>query len=966
MAATGTLFFNCSISRAMARTLFCIITFLFCGTPMLVSANNILASSSNALANVSTVASDSVVEQIIKSPNDKRTYLAFELKNGLKALVISDPETDRSAASLDVSVGSGDDPQGRQGLAHFLEHMLFLGTKKYPKAGEYQSYVSEHSGTHNAFTAMDRTNYFFDIDSTFLEPTLDRFSRFFIEPLFTPEYVQREKHAVHSEYQSKLKEDGRRGYAAFKQIINPNHPMAGFSVGSLETLEDRPNSNIRDELIQFYQQHYSADNMSLVVLGSQTPEELRQLVETKFSSIPKQANQPEKKAAPLFEPGKLPAILKIDSIKELHQLSLTFPVPAIRPYYEKKPLRYISALLGHEGSGSLLDQLKQRGLAKSLSAGAGLSNQHNATLAVQIGLTPEGFKRYQEVVDMTFQYLRLIRESGIQRWIFDEEKLISDTAFRFKESSRKVYYVTHLASNLKRYPLEDIIRGDYIFKTYDPQLINSYLDYLRPDNLLIELTAKGIPTNKTDPWYQTPYSFEPLDQELVQHWQRSEIDAGLTIPEPNPFLASDFELRKSVPSMMPEVLKSRPGYRLWFKQEQQFKTPKADFYFSYRSPIANDTARHHVMTSLYVRLVNDRLNSFTYPANVAGFKTHIYDHIRGFSVRLSGYRDKQSLLLTRIADTLKTLKVDPQRLAIFQADLRRQLDNSRKEKPYTLALDKIYRKVLKPQWSPEEQLRELTTITAEELQQFASELLSAGDVEALAHGDLLPKDALALSDTLETHLLKGVDTKKVEEGKVILLPEQIDVVDLDIEHNDSAISAYIQAADKTLGSRARYALLAKILSPPFYTQLRTEKQLGYIVFATSMPILEHPGLALVVQSPSATPNQLQQHIGDFMDNSLTLISSVSEQQLEDYKQSLLVELLKKDQKLSDRTNRYWREIDRGYLQFDSRQQLAEAIREVSLADLITAYQSLSDRQLIVRSSGQSLSSGLKQLPAPQS
>ncbi|OMH38387.1 hypothetical protein BGP75_08000 [Motiliproteus sp. MSK22-1] len=925
---------------------------LFCVTTLLVS--------------VGAAASDSVVSKIIKSPNDKRSYLAFELENGLKALVISDPDTDRSAASMDVGVGSGDDPEGRQGLAHFLEHMLFLGTQKYPKAGEYQSYVSEHSGTHNAFTAMDRTNYFFDIDSTYLEPTLDRFSRFFIEPLFTPEYVQREKHAVHSEYQSKLKEDGRRGFAAFKQIINPEHPMAGFSVGSLETLEDRPGSNIRDELIQFYKQHYSADNMSLVVLGSQSPEELKQLVETKFSAIPRQSNQPEKKAAPLFEPGKLPAVLKIDSIKELHQLSLTFPVPAIRPHYEKKPLRYISALLGHEGPGSLLEQLKQQGLAKSLSAGAGLSNQHGATLAVQIGLTPEGFQRYQEVVDMTFQYLRLIRKSGVQSWIFDEEKLISDTAFRFKENGRKIYYVTHLASNLKRYPLEEVIRGDYLYKTYDPQLINSYLDYLTPENLLIELTAKGIPTNKTDPWYQTPYSFESLDQNLVKSWKRSEIDPGLRIPEPNPFLASDFELRKAIPSPMPEVLKSRPGYRLWFKQEQQFQTPKADFYFSFRSPVANDTARHHVLTSLFVRLVNDRLNSFTYPANVAGFKTHIYDHIRGFSVRLSGYRDKQSLLLIRIAETLKSLQVDPQRLAIFQTDLIRQLENSRKEKPYTLALDKIYRKVLKPQWSPDEQLQELKTITAQELQRFASELLSAGEVEALAHGDLLPEDALALSDTLESHLLKGVENAKVEEGQVILLPERVDVVDLDIEHNDSAISTYIQSADKTLKSRAQYALLAKILSPPFYNQLRTEKQLGYIVFATSMPILEHPGLALVVQSPSATPNQLQQHIGDFMDNSLTLISSVSEQQLEDYKQSLLVELLKKDQKLSDRTNRYWREIDRGYLQFNSREQLADAIREVSITDLVSAYQSLSDRQLIVRSAGQSLSSGLKQLPAPQS
>ncbi|MCW8884294.1 MAG: insulinase family protein, partial [Motiliproteus sp.] len=104
-------------------------------------------------------------EGIIKSPNDPRDYQAFQLENGLKVLLISDPKTDKAAVSLDVGVGSGDDPEQRQGLAHFLEHMLFLGTGKYPKAGEYQAYISAHGGSHNAFTAYDRTNYFFDIDS---------------------------------------------------------------------------------------------------------------------------------------------------------------------------------------------------------------------------------------------------------------------------------------------------------------------------------------------------------------------------------------------------------------------------------------------------------------------------------------------------------------------------------------------------------------------------------------------------------------------------------------------------------------------------------------------------------------------------------------------------------------------------------------------------------------------------------
>ena len=69
-------------------------------------------------------------DDIIKSIEDKRDYKAFILDNGLKVLLISDPETDKSAAALDVNIGSMSDPREVQGLAHFLEHMLFNGTKK--------------------------------------------------------------------------------------------------------------------------------------------------------------------------------------------------------------------------------------------------------------------------------------------------------------------------------------------------------------------------------------------------------------------------------------------------------------------------------------------------------------------------------------------------------------------------------------------------------------------------------------------------------------------------------------------------------------------------------------------------------------------------------------------------------------------------------------------------------------------
>ena len=127
------------------------------------------------------------VADIITSPSDDRGYLAHRLKNGLQVLLISDPRTDKAAAALDVRVGSGSDPEDRSGLAHLLEHMLFLGTELYPEAREYQAFIQQHGGSDNAYTMPDHTNYYFDIQSQYLRGALERFSQFFCRPAFQPQ-----------------------------------------------------------------------------------------------------------------------------------------------------------------------------------------------------------------------------------------------------------------------------------------------------------------------------------------------------------------------------------------------------------------------------------------------------------------------------------------------------------------------------------------------------------------------------------------------------------------------------------------------------------------------------------------------------------------------------------------------------------------------------------------------------------
>ena len=85
-------------------------------------------------------------ETMKKHPLDKSEERKIILDNGLKVYLLSDPAFNVSSASMSVMVGSLEDPDNRQGLAHFLEHMLFLGTKKYPDVDEYGKYLKTNGG----------------------------------------------------------------------------------------------------------------------------------------------------------------------------------------------------------------------------------------------------------------------------------------------------------------------------------------------------------------------------------------------------------------------------------------------------------------------------------------------------------------------------------------------------------------------------------------------------------------------------------------------------------------------------------------------------------------------------------------------------------------------------------------------------------------------------------------------------
>jgi secreted Zn-dependent insulinase-like peptidase len=901
----------------------------------------------------------SAATQVVKSDSDPRSYRALVLDNALKVILVSDPATDMAAASLSVNVGSGADPADRAGLAHFLEHMLFLGTAKYPQPGEYKDFISRHGGGENAYTAADETNYFFEIGAGQLEPALDRFAQFFIAPLFNQEYVQREREVVHSEYLGRRTDDARRIQAAVQQVMNPAHPYASFAVGNLETLADRPGSDVRAELLAFYDRHYSANLMALTVVGKEPLDELERWVRARFSLVPNRDAAPFRIQEPLFADGTLPARLDVLPERESYSISYRFPIPPVRDHWRAKPDVHVAHLLGHEGESSLLAELKRRGWAQALSAGTGFDTHSGATLDVSISLTPAGSTHADEITALLFRYVQVIRDGGVERWLFDENARLAAIEFRFSEKPSPTALARRLARMQHLVPQAQVLRASYAFDDWRPELVRELLDALRPGNVLITRVAPGLDTDRTAPWYDTPYRLTRLDDGDIPAWRDTPQVAALAVPEPNPFIPQQLEMLPPAQREIPMSAMQRPGFRLWHLQDGSFALPKADFFFSLRSPHANDSPRRSVLTRLYVDAINDQLDAFAYAADLAGLSFSLYVHSRGLSVRISGYHDRQSVLLERILAALSDPELDPQRIEMLKEAMKRSLENSRRDQPYNRAMSRLRDMLIQPNWTVEEQLAVIDGIGVEQLARHAADLLARVEVVALAHGNLDTRGARELGELVHATLVAPAQVVSVPRARVMQL-QRADrlAAQVTAEHPESALVLYLQARDTSLVTRARAALLAQLLSAPFFDELRTQKQLGYVVSVNAYPVLDSAGVVFMTQSAVAGAGMLQHEVLAFLERFGARIADLNEADLEQHKRALAARVMEEERQLSERSARWWEEIDRENLRFDTREQVRDAILAIGLTEFREFYSSVlldaGRRQLAIRVIGQGI------------
>ena len=890
-------------------------------------------------------ASDNPVDEVVTpttSPFDSRDYRVLTLENGLNILLVSDPEADKAAASMNVRVGSAQDPDDLLGLAHFLEHMLFLGTEPYPASDAYQRFISDHAGSHNAFTAQQNTNYFFDIEPSALPEALDRFSEFFLSPLFNADHLASERNIVHSEYMARIRDESRRENDVLNQLLNPDNATTSFAVGSRETLANPPEgeATLRERVMDFYHQHYDANVMNLAVVAPQPLDTLEDWVAERFADIPDNDLSVPAIDAPLVDVSTLPRYIERQSLQDRRQLRFYFPIPDPTDEYRTKPTQVISHLLGDEGDGSLLAVLRDAGLADGLSAGVGRGDGENALFTVSISLTPAGAERLDDIQATLFAAIEKIRTEGLADWRYAEQRDLSEQAFRFQQHGAPQQEATRLSMSLSRYPVEDVQYAAYRMDAPDAERQEVYLDALTPDNMLRFYSAPDIESDTVSPWFNTQWREQ-------QPSQAGQVLGELTLPEPNPFIASDLALLEGQDER-PSILIDTPSFHAWHMQDARFNTPSVEWRLSLQYPDASYSPEEVVLTQLLAGWLNDSLNESLYPAWLAGQAFSAYPHARGMTLSFSGWRDGQTPLIEQAIDQLKTAEISDSTFERVRYQLQREWRNAPQSSLPGQASRTLGEALLAPQWSTTELLAASQRLERSHLENFRKRFLGGLYVDAMAVGNLDADLAREQADIMRNKLRPCLTRDDIPKLTPQAVSETPSVLRPHSTREESLVLRYLQARNQTAKEQAVTSVIAQWLETPFYQKLRTEEQLGYIVNAGYSPLLEAPGIALLVQSPDVDSETVAEHMDTFLDDASQQLEQLDDETLAPYRQAVHDRLKQRDTSLSGMASRYWQATALDEIRFDRREELANLALEVSPADIQAAWPELLSRQLDVR------------------
>ncbi|EWH08239.1 peptidase, M16 (pitrilysin) family protein [Catenovulum agarivorans DS-2] len=881
-----------------------------------------------------------------KSPADVRQYKSIWLDNGLQVVLVSDPNAANSVASLSVGAGSAQDPIELPGLAHFLEHLIWTASEQYPIPNLLKSLVEQNAGYTNAFTQINNTQYFFAIDNANFSEALKMLSAAISKPLLFAELTDKEITAVDNEWHRAKQNDNFISHRVLANIFNSNHSLSRFTMGNRQTLTAHSNKQLKQALLRFHQQYYSANLMKLVIAGNQPISELVKLAKQTFSSVPNRNSQIVHDKNAWYSEEHLGREVFVKRKAQGHELSLNFFLPK-SDNWQKRSFQYIAQLLNSSEKGALKQQLESKGwISNYASYAIPDAFSHTGLVSLNVTLTEAGTIQTEQIIAAFFAFTKLILEQGINESYYAAmQKPMHRSWLEYKQPDL-VWLVNQIASLLHTMPTKDVLAEGYLALDFDPIEITNILSGLTPENMLLWHLSNHEEVEHDLDYAIGGYRVQKLTSERMDSWKKTNLVLNLPAIETQKVESQNVEVVDSLAKPTELTLTETAAVSAWLIHSQKFPGDTSGVLrLRLQTPDVLATPKNLVMA----HLINNFLKNENQAIKERAFKLDgisIDDRSNNHGMTelaLFGNTQKQTKYALQLIDNFTTLTFE-------QSAIEREVEpyvNSLRNETYNQTPAQLHSYLAQNLSMPpvhftnKQRIDALLSITVADLEAFHKKMLSNNFVEIMAGGFYSKVQIQKFAQNIRGKLGPS-SMKQPWVYEINYLPRSNSILaESDLENNGLLdIYVYPIYSEKV---EIQLTLLNYLLAPSAFNSLRTQQQLGYVVDSQVVKVFDLPSIGILIESNEVELIKLKSATNQFLQAFSKPLTNVSAAEFEQLKVALLAHYNKQPANLIEEMNVYmydWYQGKLGYNSFASHQQHKQLIMDTTLEDIRFLYREL--------------------------
>ncbi len=775
-------------------------------------------------------------------PTAQKEYRLYRAANGLLCLLISDAQAAQATAVLQVAVGSHAEPEQLPGLAHLLEHLLFMGSEGYPQPGSFPARIARWGGRFNASTGNQATRYFFSLAPAGLDESLHQLADMLAAPCFDPLQVASEREVIEAEYRTRLADDALHEQAALAQVFNPAHPLSRFTAGNRQSLRGTPEA-LASALHHWHGRHYRAGSMALVIHAPHSPEQLRQLAERTAAQLPAGAAE-QPRLPPLFRDGALPIQLDWRGPSAQDDCTLWYPLSDCAP--NSIALRWLCEWLNSAAPAGALGYLRQRAGLAELSARVEQCAQGQALLRIDLASLPQC--PIAPLLAALEAWLQAMAEQDPADWPQAHRQQLAQQAGSSGPPGEPLDWCRHYAERLLTLPPEQVLD---LAGTQLPQLASlawqQLVRQLRPEARLLACRRAALDSAAQALWTATPFTLRPLA--LLPDQLRVDL-ALLPWANLNPLspVSTGLPWGGYLPGLRLGRLARPAGNRL--RTRLAWGWPANECSQAERSWLLACWSLQGQALQQWGELLG-----FTLQWQLVGELLQL--DVAGPAEQLPGF----------LRELVISLQPPPTAEQLALIEYRRQ--QWQHQQDHALPAYRL--------------LQQLEAADAPQAAVSAERWVLLCSTAQLYW--LKPQGWLEAERSMLAKLLINLYPALLRPFRVdapAALAPRVQASDVPCQHADRAQLLYLQAEHASAEEDACWRLLHHCLADAFFAELRTRQQLGYWVVARLRRQHGRAGLLLLVQSPSHPHAAIEAAISDFLQHQGAQLAALSTTQLQQH------------------------------------------------------------------------------------